>query len=502
MMIKIYPLILSLLQSQPTRIPKLVWAGAIIIFLAGISMLIYFLTRLKKGEKEQEEDDWRTSRRSLFVEPDEPALTGSKIEVERPTEAGSQYRRDAATPASVHESDDLPVNVFIEASEAASPPPRSEAPSTAVHEPQPDQVELNQAAQDEERVTQLLGSQSVESADEGAVLGDDVWAELDQKEPAETSEPAPVARVEQPAETSEPASVARVEQRAGRETFEPPAIRPLTARTPFEAPRINRIVPRSTTASANRFPREASPLPPEQAQTEPRLPGSHLATPDAAPSSSGAVPAGAGHKPAGSVLGLPVESSRGPLILGESPQQRSDVGIGALSNYGKETGPEGGRGGTIALAVTILVVGGGTLAYLFLPSVHARVDSVVSSLRGDPPVEAPAPPAARPKAQIVAGASEAVKNVVKARGAVYNVSTEPLENLSVEVSLERGPDAAPDTRTIAVTPNRLDPRQQGRYEFEYDGSKAKGYPAGYRVTKLLSKDGEVKFTVPGQQRSQ
>jgi hypothetical protein len=484
-MIKICLLILGLLQTQPTRIPKLVWAGAIIIFLGGISMLIYFLTRLKKGEKEQEEDDWRTSRRSLFVEPDEPAPTEQKVPIEQSLEPDSQSWSDAPTPASVHGLDDLPVNTFIEESDAAAPPD-SEPPPTAVREPQIDQLELNRAAQEEERVTQLLGSQPVEPVDEGVVLGDDVWAELDHKEAA-----AP----------SEPAHVARVEQRAGRESFEPPAIRPFTSRAPFEAPRIDRIVPRSTTASANESPRDASPLHSEQVHSEPRLPGSHLATPDSSPGPSGlAMPVGARHKPAGSVLGLPVESSRGPLILGES-QQRADVGIGALSNYGKETGPEGGRGGMVALVLTILVVGGGTLAYLFLPSVHARVDSVVSSLRGDPPVEPPAPPAARPRAQIVAGVSEAVKNVVKARGAVYNVSTEPLENLSVEVSLERGPDAAPDTRTIPITPNRLEPRQQGRYEFEYDGSKAKGYPAGYRVTRLLSNDEEVKFTVPGQ-RSQ
>ena len=155
----------------------------------------------------------------------------------------------------------------------------------------------------------------------------------------------------------------------------------------------------------------------------------------------------------------------------------------------------------VALVLTILIVGGGTLAYLFLPSVHARVDSVVSSLRGEPPPEPPAPPAARPRAQIVFGVSEAVKNMVKARGSIYNVSTEPLENLSVEVGLYRSPDGQPDTRTIPVIPNRLEPAQQGRFEFEYDGSKATGYPAGYKAMRVLSKDEEVKFTLPGQ-RSQ
>jgi len=152
----------------------------------------------------------------------------------------------------------------------------------------------------------------------------------------------------------------------------------------------------------------------------------------------------------------------------------------------------------IALVLTILIVGGGALAYVYQPTVHARVDSLVSRLRGDPPPEPPLPPAARPRALMAFGSSEAVKNVVKAKGAITNTSTEPLENLSIEVQLVRGQDSEPGTRTISVTPNRLEPGQQGRYEFEYDGSRATGYPGGYKVTKLLSNGEEVKFTLPGQ----
>ena len=502
-MIKMCLLILSLLQAQPTRIPKLVWVGAIVIFLGGISMLIYFLTRLKKGEKEQEEDDWRTSRRSLFVEPVEPAElppTAPKVVAENPTEVVSQSQPDAAPPSSIAEQDDIVVPVSTEPSEASvppwsAPPPTAvhepppiavhEPPPTAVHEPPVDQLELNPAKPDE-RGTQLLGSEPAPLADEGVVLSDDVWAELDRNEPAAPSEPLPVARVE---------------HRAARETFEPPAIRPVRPRAPFEAPQIDRIVPRNATPSVDEVSRRVPSLPPEQPRPEPDLPTRRLPTPGAASEPSvGAVRVGAGPKPAGSVLGLPAESSRGPLILGE-PQQRADVGIGALSNYGKEIGGEGGRGGMVALALTILIVGGGTLSYLLLPSVHARVDSVVSRLRGEPPPEPPAPPPPQPKAQIVAGVSEAVKNMVKAKGKIYNVSTETLENLSVEVGLYRTVEGQPETRIISVTPNRLEPAQQGRFEFEYDGSKATGYPSGYKPLRLLSKDEEVSFTRPGQ-RSQ
>ena len=481
-MIKICLLILSLLQAQPTRIPKLVWAGAIIIFVGGISMLIYFLTRLKKGEKEQEEDDWRTSRRSLFVEPAEPSVSAPKVEIEQSTEPVSQSWSDAATPSSIDEPDFV-VPVSTEPPEASAAP-WTEPPPIAVHEPPIYQPVLSPVPQDEERGTQLLGSQPAPLVDEGAVLADDVWAELEKIEPAAPSEPVPVARVE---------------QRAVRETFQPPSIRPVTPRAPFEAPQIDRIVPRNATPSANELSRRMSSLPPEPAQSEDDLPTRHLPTPDAASEPSvGALRVGAGRKPAGSVLGLPVESARGPLILGES-QQRADVGIGALSNYGRETGPDGGRGGMVALALTIVIVGGGTLAYLFMPSVHARVDSVVSKLRGEPPPQPPAPP--KPKAQIVDAVSEAVKNVVKAKGKIYNVSTEPLENLSVEVGLFRTEDGQPDTRIVPVIPNRLEPAQQGRFEFEYDGSKATGYPSGYKPLRLLSKDEEVSFARPGK-RSQ
>ena len=49
----------------------------------------------------------------------------------------------------------------------------------------------------------------------------------------------------------------------------------------------------------------------------------------------------------------------------------------------------------------------------------------------------------------------------------------------------------------AVKPNVLAPRQQGIYEFEYEGNKTTGF-SRYRVTKLLSKNGEVKFKTPNQ----
>jgi hypothetical protein len=152
--------------------------------------------------------------------------------------------------------------------------------------------------------------------------------------------------------------------------------------------------------------------------------------------------------------------------------------------------------------LTILLVGGGVVSYLYVPYVHGKVDSIVAKLRPAPAAETPAPETTGARAQVFPARSEAVKNMVKARGTIYNTSSKPLEGLSVEVALERGGDAPPDTRVIPVIPGRLEPRQQGRYEFEYDGSQAGGYPSGYRVTKLLSSEGEVKFAAAGQPRTQ
>jgi hypothetical protein len=201
-------------------------------------------------------------------------------------------------------------------------------------------------------------------------------------------------------------------------------------------------------------------------------------------------------KPAGSVLGLPAETSHAPLILGKPLRDREGEGVAALSNYDKDLdAAETGRGGAIALLIAILLIGGAALAYFFIPSVHSRADALVARIRGQ---QAAPPPVEKPKAQVYPSRNpEVIKNLVKARGAVTNISEEALEELSVEVSLDRGEGTAAEVRTIPVNPNVLAPRQQGLYEFEYEGGKATGF-SRYRVTKLLSKNGEVKFTTPSQ----
>jgi hypothetical protein len=92
---------------------------------------------------------------------------------------------------------------------------------------------------------------------------------------------------------------------------------------------------------------------------------------------------------------------------------------------------------------------------------------------------------------------EVNKNMVTARGAIDNISDEPLEGLSLEVSLQRGGDTAPEIRSVAVIPDPLPPGQRGTFEFEYDGKRDTGF-TGYKITRLFSNGTEVRFRMPGQ----
>jgi hypothetical protein len=104
----------------------------------------------------------------------------------------------------------------------------------------------------------------------------------------------------------------------------------------------------------------------------------------------------------------------------------------------------------------------------------------------------------KPKAQVIPSTRPEVnKNMVIARGAVDNISDEPLENLTVEVSLTRGSGGPAETRTVSVTPNPLPARERGIFEFEYDGKRDTGF-VGYTITKLFSNGNEVRFRAPGQ----
>ena len=125
--------------------------------------------------------------------------------------------------------------------------------------------------------------------------------------------------------------------------------------------------------------------------------------------------------------------------------------------------------------------------------VHSRVGGFIARLRGG---EAQERDAMKTKAQIIPSSRPEVnKNLVTARGAIDNISDEPLTGLEVEVSLRRGDDSQPEVRRVPVAPDPLAPGERGTFEFEYDGKRDTGF-AGYTITRLFSKGAEVRFRTP------
>jgi hypothetical protein len=476
-------LLLNLLQQA--RLPKVVIIGAVLLFIAGVSLLVYFYRRYQRTEKEPEEE-WDLSRRSLFV----------SATPHSPQTGDPSAKQQVATGEPVVETMPLPTGGAREfASEkqtpsgptATAPESRVEAPASA--EPAP-QVETSS----EERATRVLASPSPikpvkekESPGVPAAFDEEVWTDLDLEErPLVASEPATETAPFR-AEAEAP-RVARVEQRSHREPYEPPRIAPLTPREQAAVTRDLQSAPAAPAGSIGGETVKGSPnLETRELAAEPAAASSAKVTePSIAVSRTHRVPAG-------SVLGLPAETSNRPLILGDPVRPANEAGINALTNYGKDVDHKGGRGGTIALFVVVLLFGGALLLYLFVPSVHSRAGAFVAHLRGTD-----LPAAQTPKAQIIPSTRPEVnKNMVKARGAVDNISDAPLENLSVEVALQRGGDAPPEIRTVSVIPSPLPSNQRGTFEFEYDGKRDTGF-AGYKITRLLSNGTEIKFRAPNQ----
>jgi len=518
-------LLLNLLQPQG-RISLAVIIGAVFAFIAGVSLLVYFYRRYKGIEKESEED-WDSSRRSLFVNAPPPA-SAAKSE-----DSGTSTHVELKTPA----AEEMPVQTPVTREFASNIDLASFAPATAGPEPEVEAAELERPIQPEaaptpeSRPTEMLASAPpieaatvTEAESEAAPFDAGVWAGL------ETREQPPLAAEHEVTSKSapEPLSVARVEQPSQREPFEPPRIGRISHREPFEPPVIEPLTPRKTSATrellsaqpprverterdkteepnprgtvrlssaSEDIPRPVEPLRPERETRE--LAGELVAAAPAIrpePSIPGtASPRG---QRAGSILGLPAERSHQPLIFGEPVQPGEDVGIGALTNYGKDVGPRGGRAGTIVLLIVVVLLGSAVGLYFFVPSVHSRVGALVARLRGNP-TQAELD-AMKTRAQIIPSSRPEVnKNMVTAKGAVDNISDEPLENLTIEVALQRGGDAPPETRAIPVTPNPLPPRERGVFEFEYDGKRDTGF-AGYTITRLLSNGTPVRFRQPGQ----
>ncbi len=508
-------LLLNLLQPQP-RLSWVVIAAAVLAFAAGVSLFVYFYRRYKRIEKETEED-WDLSRHSLFVNVPPP---GRKIE-ESDTPASVEVESPVAEEAPVQTggtrefASDLNLPSFASAT-AVEPEPQVET-AALLEEP----IQPETAAPPEPRPTEILASPSLEqpgidAQHEAAPFDEEIWAGLEIAEQDVASQP-----------TAEPLSVARVEQRAQTEPFEPPRIERTSHREPYEPPSIEPLTPREAAATrelrsaqspgieqpGREHPEERMargtvrfgsvsediprPLEPQRPERETReLAGELVATaPVTMPETSISASVAPTARSFGSILGLPAEASHQPLILGEPVRPDDETGIGALTHYGEDLGPKGGRAGKIALLIVVALLCGAAGLYFFVPSVHSQVSDFIARLRGTQTEDRDA---LKPKAQIMPSSRPEVnKNLVTARGAVDNISDGPLEKLEVEVSLKRGDDAPPEIRRVPVTPDLLPPGERGTYEFEYDGKRDTGF-AGYTITRLFSNGTEVRFRTPAQ----
>ncbi|HSQ20851.1 MAG TPA: hypothetical protein VLR92_10815, partial [Blastocatellia bacterium] len=413
-------LLFNFLQPQG-RISPVVIASAVVVFIAGVSLLVYFYQRYKRIEKEPEED-WDSSRRSLFVNVRPPATK---------SEEAHELNSSVTKPPIINEvsiqtggtrelTTDSALSSF---SPAASTEPEPQPEIAALEEP----VRPKIAPPAQPRPTEILASPSVEVPAESVRESNPFSSDKDLPRPVEVAhQPPPGAQREiiLPS-TPEPRSVARVDQRSRREPFEPPRIERILQREPYEAPTIEPLTPRETSATRElRTPKANQPggdysegrlsrgtvrfgsasediaraLDPPRPERETRELAGQVVTATAGMMPEQSVGASQRVQRAGSILGLPAEPSHQPLILGERVQQSNELGIGALTNYGKDIGPRGGRAGTIVLLLVVALLGAAVGLYFFVPSVHSRVGAFVAHLRGTD-TQAALEAAMKPKAQ-------------------------------------------------------------------------------------------------------
>jgi hypothetical protein len=490
---------LFVLAQQSAGVPWKVLIITGLLLVAGIVLTVYFFRRFRKSEAETEED-WSLSRSTLLgaaqlARPPVEARAAEHGDIE--TAEGNQAAASLKPPADQKEKQPavestpepepaLVIDKTPQPAEPARPPVIAEEQVARTREvPSAPTVEARIPEQQHPSGTDVSAEVPSEAPSIGAhtiappgvtdeeyhqslqqPFEEEIWADLEAPQ-------APLARGEAP-----------LGGRTRRQPFEPPRIEPLVAR--------DRPAPGQTTGETARVQsRRSSPAtlqapPPEPSERKPAA--REIAEPAPLVSPAAFQPAARTslNQPAGSILGLPAEATSGPLVLGEPRHSVDESDIGTLSNYGKERDDGAGHGGTIALAVVILIIAGVLLAYLFVPSVHSSIDGMVARARGTHQDEAP-------KAQIFKATYDPTKTPIEATGIVQNTSQETLTDLSVEVKLERKGGGGSDTKTVPVTPSEIAPNAQGTFQFELDGKQYQRFG----VTRLLGKNGtEVKFVKP------
>ena len=458
---------LLIFQTPRSSLSRTVIIGAALFLILGIAAVVYFFRRVKNTAKEAEEDR-DVARRRLFsvetaaekgapehlpsIEAVSPPLSDEAAEAvpivaEQVALPSAGERLEPATRATDLLGSSGPAAFITDSpnqTRTTEPPagqPADVAPSAA-HEIAGQQPATQAVAQDLTAVHSHPGTAGTTPDDDFATpFGEEIWSELSRPD-LKSSRPVPEWLRTKDEEVQAPLAGmvrgAEVKQSSSRAAFS-------LAQEP----------PGSVAAAAG----QRAPIQPSRA---------------------------------GSVLGLSAEPSDKPLILGKASGRAGS--IGTLSNYDKPA-EEAGRGGTITLAVVILVIGGAVAAYFLSARLHSAVNDWVDRTRGVRAV----PESEPAKAQIFPMRPELQKDKSQAvaRGTVMNTSAEELGGLSVEVSLTKKDGAQPDSRNVAITPEKLAAGRQGTYEFDFDA----GAYTGYRVMRLLNNDGkEIKFTTPAQQK--
>lgn len=478
------PLFYLLAQAQQPQ--KLPW-GFLVMFallaVAAVGLIIYFLTRVRKSEKDVEEDWGLSSRGILLNSAASPQDAGKKQEV-APREAPLTPKPESPAVATAH----APAPSSLVSAEPPEPPVIAEPPVMAkppvIAEPSVIAEALELA--DLHIVTEPQAAESISAAEANPPAAQRTVAELHQAPVAQTDaqlqhtdEASPFDQ-EVWSQLESPEPIPTASREFGKE---PPRVSP--HKEPYEPPRVDPIVPR--TEQPLKTPLPAPDIrPPLAARQQSSASKARLEARPAPARSAKTVSAAAG-----SILGLPAEASAGPFIINKSAV-RHDVAVGTLANYDNPPDDAAGHSGTIALLLVIVLVCGALVAYFALPSVHTSVNHWVARVRGIDDSEPP-----KPVAQIFQSTMDETKDPAQAKGALQNISDQPLTGLVVTISLEPRGGGAPVTEDLHVTPDEIPPGQQGAYEFQVETKKYQKY----RIVGLKTKGGlNLVFVKPNQQQ--
>src|SRR5262249_7722207 len=236
-----YQFVLLAQAQQPQRFP---WGFLLfgLLAVAAVVLLVYFMTRVRKSEKEAEED-WGFSNRGFLLTPSTARAPEVKKESPPAPKAVPIPREPEPLPIAAAPKAAEPESVPA-APKAAEPESVTESPgmpdthvvATAHPEPlsiEPDEIIPVPADQDtlfepQHQEPVAAAQTKLAHADQGSPFDEEIWTQLESPEPPAI---APQPEIKPPA--SSPTRI------------DPTALRVSEHRKRYEPPRIDPIVPRT-----------------------------------------------------------------------------------------------------------------------------------------------------------------------------------------------------------------------------------------------------------------